>query len=114
MWLSRICVSRRKDIGVLPKKELDRIYDKYVAIKQFIGEMEADLKSTPAQWKAIAAMLKGGGGDPALYLVQFDEVLKVLRDPRFRNVKTADDVKKAFMEFEPLPVNDEGRIVLTK
>ena len=105
-------VSRRKDIGVLPKKELDRIYNKYIAIKQFIGEMEADLKSTPAQWKVIAALLKGGD-DTTLFLVQFDEVLKVLRDPRFKNMKTADDVKKAFMEFEPLPVNDEGRIVLS-
>ena len=106
-------VSRRKDVDKLPKKELDRIYNKYIAVKQFIKEMEANLKSTPAQWKVIARMLKGGGVDTELDLIQFDEIMKVLRDRKFRNVKTADEVKEAFMRFEPLPVNAEGKIVLT-
>ena len=37
---------------------------------------------------------------------------KALGSKALHNVKSVDDVRQAFNDFEPLPVNDEGRIVL--
>ena len=45
----------------VPQKELDRLHKKYAAIKTFIGEVDANLKGTPAQWKVLARILKNGG-----------------------------------------------------